>query len=76
MKLFLRTLLGDRFEIDGVLPSHSISELKILMYALHGFVPSETRIIYAGKDIYEGLTVGEFNMRDQGTLYIVFRLRP
>ena len=52
MKIYFKTLLGQTLPLDGVEGWHDIGQLKTLAHAWYGFIPRETRFIFAGKDLY------------------------
>jgi len=54
----------------------TVRELKELLYqAKKGLDPGMQRIIFAGRELDDDLSLGTYNIRDQTTLHAVDRLR-
>lgn len=64
MRVYFKTLFGQLLPIEGIEGHHDVEKLKILGYALYGFVPEETRFIHQGKCVYEGYTLSHFGVKE------------
>jgi hypothetical protein len=46
-----------------------------MVHQRDGIPVNQQRIIYAGKELEDNKTLGEYNVKDQCTLHMVLRLR-
>ena len=74
MQIFVKTHLGKTLTID-VLPSSSIAEVKAIIFVSLHVPADQLRLIYAGKQLEEGRTLGDYDIQKESTLHMVIRLR-
>lgn len=73
-QIFVLTLTGDTYSMR-VSKLHTIDEIKSLIQDGVGIPPDQQRLMYAGKQLEDGRTLGEYNVPVGGTLHLVLRLR-
>lgn len=74
MQLFVKTLTGQTLTID-VEPKNTIFDVKLGIQRCNGCPPEQQRLIFAGKSLEDGLTLGSYSIPHEATLHIVLRLR-
>ena len=75
MNIFVRT------QTDGTFPlmverSYTIKAVKSIIQHKEGIPPDQQRLIYAGKELEEEKTLGDYGVRERATLHLVLKLTP
>lgn len=75
MTVLIKTLTGKIVRLRGCYKRTTIDEVKRKIEDLEGIPPDQQRLIYAGKQLEECITLGDYNINHKSTLSLILRLR-
>ncbi|CAK0833193.1 unnamed protein product [Prorocentrum cordatum] len=74
-QIYVKTVSGTTITTDELEPTDTISYIKVKVQDKEGVPPHQQRLIFAGHQLEDTLTMKDYNIEKEATLHMVFYLR-